>query len=70
MRALLTITPFLLIGCVAPLGELRTMAPARQLEESGRYDILAGCVADGIQTGPTNLDWLHRRPPPPGCAAR
>jgi hypothetical protein len=52
MRALLAISVLFAAGCATSLGELRAMPPSREMTVSGRHDPLAGCVADGLQTGP------------------
>lgn len=42
-----------LAGCVPTLADVRHEAPAHTLSVVGRYDVLAGCIVDGMQHGPT-----------------
>ena len=37
-------------GCAATLGELRQSAPNRVGQATGDYQVLAGCVIEGLQT--------------------
>ena len=37
-------------GCTMSLGELRLAAPNRTARAVGNYQVLAGCVAEGLQT--------------------